>query len=402
MQAMLDRPSDQAQLLEKVKSSYGPKSAIYCGGAELASADFLSPDGKKNTLIDISGLSAVREHVLSDMVLGVETGILISDLRMLLAEHGQMFACDMAAPNLRLIDVINGGDGGYLEQAYGYLRSSILGVDLVYESGKKASFGGRVVKNVTGYDLTKLIVGGRGVFGIASHAYLRLFARAETTLNIVVHSRSAADLIFLVAKLSASGLPLSALELLEQSEGAGSAYSWTAFVQISGPKSLVAEVASQVKSLIGSYQFLDVSAETLKQTLPMLTRPQEIGLELALSRASAAALIDHLGGFGERGLIRYRQSNNRLFLDCGDLRTLENAHRLVSTFLSDTKVKTGGNALADFDQATIARVNGPLSYVSNCERAGSGEAFVAGIIERLRKTFDPEGCFGNGVTFHGR
>ena len=316
-----------------------------------------------------------------------------------LARHGQLFPVDIQDPDLRLVDVISAGDGGYLEQGFGYLRSLILGVDVAYENGKTARFGGRVVKNVTGFDLTKLVVGGRGVFGLPYFAFLRLAAKPEAVLNLILDGRSAADLLFVASKLAASGLPLTALELVE-SQAANQAYSYALIVQIAGVHGLVAEVFKQVRLLVGNQPITELAADQLGQAYPALVRPQTLGLEISLSKASAAALIDHLAGFGERGLLRYRQGLGRLFIDCPDQSILDKVDKLVRDFLFDTKVKTGGNALAEFDQATIARVAAPFYFSSTCERSGEGE--LGRIISDLRRTFDPLGCFGCGVTFHGR
>jgi hypothetical protein len=276
-------------------------------------------------------------------------------------------------------------------------------VELAYEGGKNARIGGRVVKNVSGFDLTKLIVGGRGVFGIAHFAFLRLFARPEATLNLVLEGPGAADLLFLASKLAASGLPLTALELLENITAAQS-YSYVLVVQISGTRSLVAEVSKQIRLLAGEEKaqvsIAELGQGELAEAFPAMVQPPTIYLEVSLSRASAAALIDHLASFPGRGKLRYRQAMGRLFLDCPDQPTLEKASKLVGDFLSETKVKTGGNALAEFDQAVVGKTVGPLQFSSSSERAS--DADIAQVIGNLRHTFDPLACFGQGVTFHGR
>ncbi|MBU6451338.1 MAG: FAD-binding oxidoreductase [Cyanobacteria bacterium REEB67] len=407
MQAIIDKPGDKTELLDLIKSDYREDAAIFCGGLEARAADFagidLDTSSKKAALVDLSALNKVHEHIPSDMVIGVQTGILISELSAILAEHGQLFPVDLQERDCRLIDVINRGDGGYLEQGYGYLRSSILGVELVYEGGKNVRLGGRVVKNVTGFDLTKLVVGGRGAFGIPHFAYLRLFARPEATLNFVLEGRGAADLLFLASKLGACGVPLTALELVEKINVAQN-YSYVLIVQIGGTRLHVAEISKQIRLLVNQEKehvsILELSCEELAEAYPVMVRTADISLEVSLSRASASALIDHLASFAERGTLRYRQAMGRLFLDCPDASTLANAAHLVGDFLSSTKRKTGGNALAEFDQAIVGKSVGPFIFSSSAER--TGDADIASVIGNLRRTFDPLACFGQGVTFHGR
>src|ERR1700722_7762715 len=140
------KPEETGQLIELIKNRYRQDTAIFSGTTSDGRPGF---GRDNNLLIDISALNQVQEHVLSDMVMAVQTGITISALAQLLAEHGQMFPVDVH-PDVRLIDVISSGDGGYLEQGFGYMRSLILGLELAYAGGKCAKLGGRVVKNVTG------------------------------------------------------------------------------------------------------------------------------------------------------------------------------------------------------------------------------------------------------------
>ncbi|MBS1992928.1 MAG: FAD-binding oxidoreductase [Cyanobacteria bacterium SZAS LIN-3] len=392
------KPEDSSQLLDLLKNNYRQDAAIFCG--EPQSLDF---GREHNVFFDLSALDKVREHVVSDMVIAVETGIKMGTLSNILAEHNQFFPVDTSAQNLSLIDVIAAGDGGYLEQGFGYLRSQVLGLELAYEGGKCAKMGGRVVKNVTGFDLTKLVVGGRGVFGLPYLAHLRLSATPAERLNFVVASKSAAELLFVAVKLAASGLPLGALELLEsasRAEAGDEAYSLV--IQALGTKALVADVSAQVAEHLKAQGLTarELSYDGLVSTFPGLVNPAAAGIELSLSRASAAALIDHLAAVGERGQLRYRPAMGRLFLDCPDAASAEKAFAVVSDFLSNTRLKTGGNALAEFDQTIISRSNPPYRFSSHSPRAN--DAAFGHLVSRLRDTFDPLRCFNPGVTFHDR
>jgi len=394
------KPEEPGQLLDLLKSNYRQDTAIFCG--EPATLDF---GRERNVFFDTQALDRVHEHVLSDMVMAVETGITMQKLAQILAEHNQFFPVDIKDSKVRLIDVIASGDGGYLEQGYGYVRSQILGLELAYEGGKCAKLGGRVVKNVTGFDLTKLVVGGRGIFGLPYLAHLRLSAAAPERLTFVVSKKSPSDLLLMAVKLAASGLPLSALELVESSSYEDEPYSL--IIQAMGNKSLVADLAAQIRGHLKGYSVRELSYESLIEVFPDLVYPYstssgaetKTGLELSLSKASAAALIEHLSAISQRGKLRYRPGMGRLFLDCADLATQEKAFQIVRDFLSSSNVKTGGNALAEFESATISAFTLPYKFSSHSQRAG--DSAFAQLVDRLRGTFDPLKCFNPGVTFHG-
>jgi hypothetical protein len=390
------KPEDTSQLFDLLKNNYREDTAIFCG----APATNLGFGRNKNIFIDCQALNHVQEHVLSDMVIAVQTGITIQALNGLLAQHGQIFPVDVRSPDVRLIDLIASGDGGYLEQGFGYMRSLVLGLELAYADGKCAKLGGRVVKNVTGFDLTKLVVGGRGIFGVPYLAHLRLFAKPPAQATFAVTKKTPGDLLLMATKLLQAGLPLSGLELIETGAAGGEAlgYQYVLVIQVMGADSLVSAVTQQLRDY-GAGAVIELGGEELSLTYPALVGLPKICLEVSLSKASAAALIDHLSAIGQRGILRYRPGLGRLFVDCPDEATLEKAYALVSDFLSNTKLKTGSNSLAEFEQSTIAKICAPYKFSSHCQRAG--DATFGQLVAKLRRTFDPLKCFNVGVTFHG-
>jgi len=397
------KPEEPGQLLDLLKSNYRQDTAIFCAAPQ--PRQDLEFGRERNIFFDLSALDRVQEHVLSDMVIAVECGITLHKLAQILAEHKQFFPLDVKDESVKLIDVIASGDGGYLEQGFGYLRSQVLGLELGYEMGKRAKLGGRVVKNVTGFDLTKLVVGGRGIFGLPYLAHLRLSATPVERLTFVVSKKSPSDLLLMAVKLSASGLPVSALELVEAAVSnnlaeAGAEEAYHLIIQVMGNKSLVADVATQIREQLKGCRVKELSYDSLIETFPSLVRAAApFSLEVSLSKASAAALIEHLSAVGQRGKLRYRPGMGRLFLDCADQAEQEKAFNVVRDFLSNSKVKTGGNALAEFESAIISLSSPPYKFSSHSQR--TGDAAFGQVVERLRTTFDPLKCFNPGVTFHG-
>jgi glycolate oxidase FAD binding subunit len=120
-------------------------------------------------------LNRVVEHAWGDMTATVEAGCTFRTLQETLAEHGQRLALDPLWPERATIGgILAANDSGPLRIRFGSLRDLIIGVTLALPDGTIAKSGGKVVKNVAGYDLPKLATGSLGTLGIITEATFRL------------------------------------------------------------------------------------------------------------------------------------------------------------------------------------------------------------------------------------
>jgi glycolate dehydrogenase FAD-binding subunit len=141
-------------------------------------------DGAAVADLDLSGLDRVLEHEAGDLTCTVEAGLRLSALQAELAEHGQMLALD--PPGDPTIGACIAGDlHGPRSHRYGRMRDLLLGVTVVLGDGLVASSGGKVVKNVAGYDLGKLLCGSRGTLGVICRASLRLHPLPDASATLV-------------------------------------------------------------------------------------------------------------------------------------------------------------------------------------------------------------------------
>ena len=149
-------------------------------------------DGTAVDDLDLSGLDRVLEHEAGDLTCTVEAGLRLSALQAELAEHGQMLALDPAGdPTIGAC--IAGDLHGPRSHRYGRMRDLLLGVTVVLGDGLVASSGGKVVKNVAGYDLGKLLCGSRGTLGVICRASLRLHPLPDASATLVAPVSSAED-----------------------------------------------------------------------------------------------------------------------------------------------------------------------------------------------------------------
>jgi glycolate oxidase FAD binding subunit len=160
--------------------------------------------------LETGGLDRVLEHEAGDLTCTVEAGVRLSVLRAVLAAAGQRLSLDPpgdptvgACLAQRL--------SGPLSHRYGTPRDLVLGVTLVLGDGTVASSGGKVVKNVAGYDLGKLVCGSEGRLGLIARVALRLHPLPAAAATHVVDTDDPAAV---VRALRRSQLQPSALDLL--------------------------------------------------------------------------------------------------------------------------------------------------------------------------------------------
>jgi glycolate oxidase FAD binding subunit len=135
--------------------------------------DWGSPPRRLDVLLDLSAMNQVIDHAAGDLVLEAEAGCAFATLQDRLARHGQQLALD--APGRATVGgVIATGACGGRRLGYGSVRDLLIGITVARPDGTLASAGGRVVKNVAGYDLAKLLVGSYGTLGVITRAVFRL------------------------------------------------------------------------------------------------------------------------------------------------------------------------------------------------------------------------------------
>ncbi len=163
-------------------------------------------------------LDRVLEHEAGDLTATVEAGIRLSALAARLAEAGQMLALDPPGdPTVGACVAAN--LSGPRRHRYGAPRDLVLGVTAVLADGTIASSGGKVVKNVAGYDLSKLFCGSAGALGLIARVSLRLHPRPQAGRTLAVAVASAADAARLALATRLSTLEPSAVDLLWRAGG---------------------------------------------------------------------------------------------------------------------------------------------------------------------------------------
>lgn len=164
-------------------------------------------------VVSTAGLTRVVEHAVGDLTVTAEAGLAIATLHQTLTPHRQWLPISPTYPQSTLGGLVATADAGALRQRYGGIRDLLIGITMVRYDGQIAHAGGRVVKNVAGYDLMKLLTGSFGTLGIISEVTFRLYPVPESSETVVLTGTLEA-IAQTLQTLRASALTPTAIELL--------------------------------------------------------------------------------------------------------------------------------------------------------------------------------------------
>jgi glycolate oxidase FAD binding subunit len=168
-------------------------------------------------VVNTAKLDKLIDHAVGDLTVTCEAGMKFRDLQKILATSGQFLAIDPANPEtITLGEIVNTANTGSLRHKYGGVRDMLLGISFVRADGELVKAGGRVVKNVAGYDLMKLMTGSYGTLGIVSQVTFRLYPLPECDRTIII-TGLASTINEIRAKILLSTLTPWAMDILSKS-----------------------------------------------------------------------------------------------------------------------------------------------------------------------------------------
>ncbi len=206
-------PTSEAQLAEVMACAHQNQWRVLpCGRGSKLTWGGLAQG--VDLVISTTRLNQIIDHAVGDMTLTAQAGVTWAELAPQLAAVNQFLALDPAYPDRATLGgIVATADAGSLRQRYGGVRDMLIGLSLVRYDGQVAKAGGRVVKNVAGYDLMKLFTGSYGSLGIISQLTFRLFPVQEASKTLVIYGKIAA-IQALTAAVRRSSLTPVALDLI--------------------------------------------------------------------------------------------------------------------------------------------------------------------------------------------
>src|SRR5438874_6633682 len=164
-------------------------------------------------ILSTARMTEIIEHAWADLTVSVQAGCTIQRLQETLSQHGQRLALDPLWPEKATVGgVLSTNDSGALRLRFGALRDLIIGATIALADGTLASSGGKVVKNVAGYDLPKLVTGALGTLGVITRAVFRLHPLPRNTRSFSVAAASAEEAKRFVVAVQDSKLAHTSLQ----------------------------------------------------------------------------------------------------------------------------------------------------------------------------------------------
>jgi glycolate oxidase FAD binding subunit len=174
-----------------------------------------------DVVVDLSRLNRVVEHNPADLTTTVQAGITLARLQEVLGVHGQFLALDPPLPDRATVGgTLAVGASGPLKWQYGSPRDVVIGMKMVQADGVVTKSGGRVVKNVSGYDMARLHIGALGTLGIIAEASFKLTPLPVGEATVVAAYKSTSNCIGAALGIFHSDVMPLALTALDGAAGA--------------------------------------------------------------------------------------------------------------------------------------------------------------------------------------
>jgi len=413
------RPTSAQEAAEVARFAITEKLAIVATGSR-SKLDLGMPPARYDLALDMTALHDIAHFDPGDLTLSVDAGIPLRQLAKVLAEKGQFLPLEVPCyETSTLAGALASGIDSTLRRQYGTARDFLIGAEFVDGKGTLCKSGGRVVKNVTGYDLHKLLIGSLGTLAVITRLNFRTFTLPQAHGGHLAFFSNLEGASAYRDAIEQSGLPLANLETLSpemvaltasilrgtNAEFAGplDPAKWCVYASYEGNEAVVPRVARDLQKLAqeaaaSTNQILDVASHAylggiLREAFDWLrwASPRVTLFRIALPQSKPGDLADHLCVAQEsalRGALLLRAAGIVYFAllaeteDESTLRALENAATRVFSYAS-----------AGHGHATLLHAPGKLK--SHVNVWGPSRADL-GMMQRVKRSFDPQNIFAPG------
>jgi glycolate oxidase FAD binding subunit len=244
--ALVARPGSTAEVAEVLGAAAARRLAVVARGRG-TKLSWGRPPERVDLLVDLSRMAAVQDHAAGDLIVDVQAGTPLAAVQDAVAGAGQRLAVDDPLGGATVGGALATNLSGPRRVGFGGPRDLLIGVTLVRADGVVAKAGGRVVKNVAGYDLGKLLVGSFGTLGVVTEAVFRLHPRSAARRLVTAPFERPEEAQQLVQSVVQAQVTPAAVEVDLPAEGPG-----TVQVLLEGIEAGVAGRAATTRQLLGS------------------------------------------------------------------------------------------------------------------------------------------------------
>jgi glycolate oxidase FAD binding subunit len=211
---VLIQPTNASEVAAALRRASDARQSIVIRGAATKS-EWGRPAARVDAILDMRRMNRILAHEHADMTATVEAGASLYDVNAALAIHGQTLPLDPPfADRATIGGLLATNDSGPLRHRYGTPRDLVIGIQLATTDGVLSKAGGRVVKNVAGYDLSRLVTGSFGSLAAIVSATFKLAPLPAASKTLRIGVRDAAAVAQAVRTVMASQLEPTAFEVV--------------------------------------------------------------------------------------------------------------------------------------------------------------------------------------------
>ncbi len=351
-----------------------------CGGGTKMGLG--NPPREVDLILSTARMDQIIEHVPGDQIVRAQAGVRLEDLQEKLAEADQMLGVDPPEEGATIGGIVAANSSGPRRLRYGTVRDLIIGIKVVLADGTVAKAGGKVVKNVAGYDLSKLFTGSLGTLGVIAEANFRLHPIRETARTVFLEvddHNKIPDVAQELTHSSFSQFVLDALEMRwERDRGVIAAL-------FEGIEPAVVAQSSRAVEVLGSHGETRVLGEDDGEAFweHFARRPWaagDVGLKIGAPPADLAAVLDSIVGAAERADAEIRLSGHAgTGVTFAGFSGDEDGLVEIVEEVREIRVRRGGSVVVQ---------EAPLAVKERLDAWGSSGDYL-GLTRRVKEKFDP-------------
>jgi glycolate oxidase FAD binding subunit len=347
---------------------------------------FGDPPRRLDLIVSTARMNEVLEHTPGDQIVRLQAGVKLEDLQEYVSGSDQMLAIDPPESEATVGGIVAANSSGPRRYRYGTIRDLIIGITVVLHDGTVAKAGGKVVKNVAGYDLSKLFTGSLGTLGIIATANFRLHPRHEASRTVAVEVTEPQQAQAAAQAIVHSQVEATAVEL---HYGENEKQLAVLLESIPGGIDAKAETASFLLKQFGEVRTL--SDEEAEHPGP-LTPPEvadEVVLKIGAPPVDLAAVLESVLGAAERKGLAHPRITGHAGTGVTLVGFSEENEDGAAGFVEEMReiwVRRGGNV-------TLQRA--PLTLKQRVGTWDNGGDYL-GLVRRVKEKFDPRGGMNPG------
>ena len=334
---------------------------------------------RSSETISTKELTGITEYVPGDLTLTARAGTTLAEIREATGEHGQWLAMDPpGSPDGTIGATVATGSAGPLRTYFGAPRDLTLGVEFVSGVGVVARGGGRVVKNVAGFDLTRLMTGSWGTLGVITEVAVRLHARPEADESVAIAVDAATGAARVRQLLRRLPFTPYACEVVNPTLGRALGVSETTAIFRLGGNSENVSAQRKALSELGDIREIDSSAWTTFATIE-----------------PAGAMVFRLSGLPAEIETRWREASEIAAECTGTLIHASPSRGVVRCIVPNTDAAIAAVKRRFATPAQTSRIGErlPDALWALCSPAPTADRLSAGI----KRAFDPNNVLNAGI-----